>query len=253
MKTNKTFPTLFIFIFYIHLHSEITKHWTAFASLLATVQGTSLPENALEVTDKCTGKAPETLYVASQVCPGVDVIDAGSSLNHSWDLYLRAMRTAPADHILRHSTYLQPWRSMDFPLVRVLFYSIWSHVVAASTHVRRLITYLYAFCCSAWMLFIDAENNCTLQNNNDPSEINFTMLHAVSFVIVSLGEKVKRMLVVLLSNVTGLWLLWWYHFFFRSSSRWDSALSNISLLTENIVFKTLHLLYFITAYTRLQC
>lgn len=45
-----------------------------------------------------------TLYTAGQGFSGLDVINARSSLNHSWDLYLWAMTPAWAERTLRPAT-----------------------------------------------------------------------------------------------------------------------------------------------------
>lgn len=63
----------------------------------------SQPENMAELRDKSIGNAPKTLHTEGQGFSGVDVIDAQSSLNHSWDLYLRVLRTAWPEHTLKHS------------------------------------------------------------------------------------------------------------------------------------------------------
>lgn len=74
----------------------------------ASGPGTSQPENVFELRDKPIWNAPESLYTAGQGFSGVAVIDAQSSLNHSWGLYLRAMRTAWADRTQPHSYSLTP-------------------------------------------------------------------------------------------------------------------------------------------------
>lgn len=119
-----------------------TKSWTILESLLTHSQtrfgpGTSQPENVFGLRNRPIGNAPETLYTAGQGFSGGDVIDARSCLNHSWDLYLKAMGTARAERTLRLSAaYVDydPWNSLV-----VMFHIVYSHAISVSIHARNYV------------------------------------------------------------------------------------------------------------------